>query len=289
MASGKTSKAVRNARASVVVKKPTPWGTIAAVVAIVLFGGAVFGYVYVKWDAKQELEAALAAYTPSESNQDPSDKIDGVEKIDYSQSRGHVDATQRVAYDQLPPFGGPHDSVWAACNGVVYSQPVRNENMVHPLEHGAVWIAYNPDRITGSALDTLKAKVENQQYIMMSPYPDLDKPISLQSWGHRLKLDSADDERIDQFIRALRTNPYQHPEVGGTCDAQPGTWNVDAPSPFVNTEYPPDAVPMTGGTPPEGSGEPAESGATAPPATTAPSGEAAPSSGAPAASTQPTG
>ena len=73
MASGKTSKAVRNARASVVVKKPTPWGTIAAVVAIVLFGGAVFGYVYVKWDAKQELEEALSAYTQSESNQDPSD------------------------------------------------------------------------------------------------------------------------------------------------------------------------------------------------------------------------
>ncbi len=36
---------------------------------------------------------------------------------------------------------------WATCNGVVYTKAVRIENMVHTLEHGAVWIAYNPDTI----------------------------------------------------------------------------------------------------------------------------------------------
>jgi len=262
MASGKTSKAVRSARSSVVVSKPKPWGTVAAVVVILLFAGGVFGYAYNQWDEKQEREAALKAYTPAEDNQDPSDKIEGVVKVDYTEARGHVDATQRVAYDKFPPFGGPHDSVWAACNGVVYEKPVRNENMVHPLEHGAVWIAYNPDDVTGEALEALKSKVAGQTHLMMSPYPSLDKPISLQSWGHQLKLDSADDPRIDQFIRALRTNPYQHPEVGGTCDPSPGTWNVDSPPPFVGTDPPPDAVPMTGGVP-QGDG-------TEPPATDTP-------------------
>jgi len=275
MASGKTSKAVRNARSSIVVNKPKPWGMIAAVVTVLVFAGAVFGYSYRQWDIQQDKEAALAAYTPSEENKDPSDKIQGVEKIDYSDSRGHVDATQRVAYDKFPPFGGPHDATWAACNGVVYADPVRNENMVHPLEHGAVWIAYNADQVTGPALDTLKAKVEGEQHIMLSPYPDLDKPISLQSWGHQLKLDSADDPRIDQFVRALRVNPYQYPEVGGTCDPTPGTWNVDAPSPFVGTEPGPDAVPMTGGTPPTDApaGQPP---ATDPSATIDPSAPSAP-------------
>jgi Protein of unknown function (DUF3105) len=244
MASGKTSKAIRSARSSVVVRNQTPWGTIAAVLAVVLFAGGVFGYAYYQWDAKSDREAALAAYTPSESNQDPSDKIEGVVKVDYNNTRGHVTALQRVAYDKSPPFGGPHDGVWAACNGVVYTQPVRNENMVHPLEHGAVWIAYNPDQITGESLDKLKAKVSDQTYLMLSPYPMLDRPISLQSWGHQLKLDSPDDPRIDQFIRALRTNPYQYPEVGATCDPNPGTWNNDAPPPFVGTPPPPDAVPM---------------------------------------------
>jgi len=245
MASGKTSKAVRSARSSVVINKPKPWGTIAAIVAVALFAGAVFGYSYYKWDAKQDKERELAAFTPSAENPDPSTKIDGIVTENYDNARGHITAVQRVAYDKFPPFGGPHDEVWADCNGRVYASPVRNENMVHPLEHGAVWIAYNPDQVTGDALEKLKDRVEGQTYIMISPYPDLDRPISLQSWGHQLKVDNADDIRIDRFIRALRLNENVYPEVGATCDADPGTFSVDSPPPFVAARPGPDAVPMT--------------------------------------------
>ena len=244
MASGKSSKAVRSARASIVIKKPKPWGTIAAVVAVVLFAGGVFGYSYYKWDVKQDKERELAAFTPSAENQDPSEKIEGVERIDYSNARGHVAAVRRVAYDKFPPFGGPHDEVWWDCDGRVDAAPVRNENMVHPLEHGAVWIAYNPDQISGEALDKLRARVTGQTHLMLSPYPDLDRPISLQSWGHQLKLDSPDDKRIDQFIRALRINEFAYPEVGATCDADPSAFSIDSPPPFVSTPPGPDAVAM---------------------------------------------
>ena len=48
MVSGKSSKARRNARASVVTKRATPWGTIAAVVVVVLFAVGIFGYGYVQ-------------------------------------------------------------------------------------------------------------------------------------------------------------------------------------------------------------------------------------------------
>jgi hypothetical protein len=272
MASGKTSKAARSARASVVVKKPTPWGTIAAIVAIVLFAGGVFGYAYYKWDIKQDKEKELAAFTPSADNQDPSGKIEGVEKVDYT-ARGHVNAAQRVAYDKSPPFGGPHDELWADCNGQVYASAVRNENMVHPLEHGAVWIAYNPDQILGDALTKLRSRVEGQPYIMMSPYPGLDRPVSLQSWGHQLKVDSVDDARIDQFIRALRQNEYTHPEVGARCDADPQTFSVDSPPPFVGTPPGPDAVPMDYNPAPE----PSAPGSPPPPGQ--PTSQPAPSSG----------
>jgi hypothetical protein len=40
----------------------------------------------------------------------------------------------------------------------------------------------------------------------MSPFPELDAPISLQAWGYQLKVDSAGDPRINEFIRALRVN-----------------------------------------------------------------------------------
>ena len=47
-----------------------------------------------------------------------------------------------VSYDRVPPAGGAHNAVVLNCG--VYSQPVPNENAVHSLEHGAVWITYRP-------------------------------------------------------------------------------------------------------------------------------------------------
>src|SRR5690606_36339699 len=126
----------------------------------------------------------------------------------------HVRATQRVAYDQTPPFGGPHDQSWATCTGEVYTNPIRSENAVHSLEHGAIWITYNADRLDADDIATLQAEVDGKPYMFMSPYPDLDSPVTLQSWGHQLQLDSAEDPRIARFVTALRPNPNTHPEPG---------------------------------------------------------------------------
>jgi hypothetical protein len=235
MVSGKNSKAVRNARSAVVTQRSTPWGLIAGVLVVVLFAGAITWYLVAQSAASNARKAELAAFTPTEQNQDPSTQIPGVQVIPYA-GQQHVTPTQRVAYTHSPPFGGAHDGYWAACNGVVYPTAVRQENLVHDLEHGAVWIAYDPARISGSALDTLAAKVRNQPYTVMSPYPGLDQPISLQSWGHQLKLGDADDPRIDHFIAALRLNKYQYPEVGASCGALgPGQFDQDNPPPFQPT------------------------------------------------------
>ncbi len=233
MVSGKNSKAVRNARAAIVTQKSTPWGTIAAVLAVVLFAVGIFGYyVSVESDQKGRI-AALAPFTPTADDPDPSTKIEGVVVVKY-QGGVHVKAPAAVAYTHSPPFGGTHDEFWAACNGVVYPAPVRTENLVHSLEHGAVWIAYNPDQVTGDALATLSKKVANQPYTVMSPYPGLDQPVSMQSWGHQLKVPDPGDIRIDQFIQALRRNQNTHPEVGASCQAMgAGKFNQDAPPPFV--------------------------------------------------------
>ncbi|MFC4856731.1 DUF3105 domain-containing protein [Actinophytocola glycyrrhizae] len=221
------SNSANKARRSVVgsARKPKPWGMIAAIVAVVALAAGVFTYAFMEIDAKEK-------WVVSEENQDPSVNIGGVVRETYDAGQ-HVTGEQRVAYDQSPPFGGPHDQSWADCNGTVYPNPVRSENMVHSLEHGSVWIAYNPDQVKGKALDTLKAKVEGQPYMLMSPYPGLDKPISLQSWGHQLKLSNADDERVDQFIKSLRQNNYQNPEPGGRCDVQGTGFDVTNPPPFV--------------------------------------------------------
>ncbi|MBW0093420.1 DUF3105 domain-containing protein [Pseudonocardia sp. KRD-184] len=175
----------------------------------------------------------LAAFTPTAEVRDPSTQIDGVVGQVFENPQ-HVGPDQRVAYTFTPPIGGNHDQAWAACSGVVYAKPLRSENAVHSLEHGAVWITYDPDEVDGAALDALTARVEGQPYMLLSPYPGQGSAISLQSWGHQLALGDADDPRIDQFVAALRQNRYTHPEPGASCDEiGQGYFDRDAPPPFA--------------------------------------------------------
>ncbi|MFF2088478.1 DUF3105 domain-containing protein [Nocardia sp. NPDC058176] len=227
-------------------KRETPWALIGAGVAIVaLIGLLAYSLVpkYLDQAAIREAQTDLKEWVPTAENQDPSEKIDGVVKQEYPAGL-HVTAEQRVAYDKTPAFGGPHDAAWANCTGTVYAKPIRMENAVHSLEHGAVWITYNPDKLDAAGVETLSNYVKGRQYSLMSPYPGLDSPISLQTWGHQLKLDSADDGRIKQFISALRENPYAYPEVGASCSNP--IFDANNPPPFDGSPYGPEAVPMDG-------------------------------------------
>jgi hypothetical protein len=181
-------------------------------------------------------------FVPSADNPDPTDQIDGVLQV-YYPSPQHVGRDGRVRYQYSPPLGGTHDYGWAGCTGVVYPTGIRTENAVHSLEHGAVWIAYNPEDLDADDIDLLAARVDGVEYTLMSPYPGLDHPISVQSWGHQLKLEDADDPRIDQFIAATKQNSQAgvypedptatgFPEPGATCSAVPGVFDLTDPPPF---------------------------------------------------------
>jgi len=190
--------------------------------------------------------AVADPYAPTTATPDPSRRIEGITVVEYPAGR-HVRPNQRVAYDHSPPFGGPHDAAWATCTGTVYAVPIRSENAVHSLEHGAVWITYDPRQVTGDDLDLLVRRVEGQPYLLMSPYPGLSAPVSLQSWGHQLAVSGPSDPRVDHFIEALRLNRNTFPEPGATCStlpdafdpAHPPAFQADPPDPRS-----PDTVPM---------------------------------------------
>lgn len=128
-----------------------------------------------------------------------------------SLARTHVQTP--VTYPQTPPVGGPHDPVWQNCG--YYSKPVRSENGVHVLEHGAVWITYRPDLPTDQ-IDQLRQLAHGQTYILVSPYPDLPAPVVASAWGKQVPLDSASDPRLNEFVKAYRIGP-QTPEKGAAC------------------------------------------------------------------------
>ncbi len=118
-----------------------------------------------------------------------------------------------VDYEQSPPVGGVHNPVWQ--NSGFYDQPIRDENAVHTLEHGAVWISYSPD-LPADQQDRIRELVEEQTCMLASPYPDLDSPIVASAWGKQLALEDADSPDLERFIRAYRQGP-QTPEPGATC------------------------------------------------------------------------
>ncbi|WP_436491781.1 DUF3105 domain-containing protein [Actinokineospora sp. HUAS TT18] len=192
------------------------------------------------------------ATTPSDNDRDPTKKIDGVIAKEYPAGQ-HVASPQRVAYDQLPPLGGAHDQVWAPCNGEVYKVAIRTEHVVHSLEHGAVWVTYDPETVRGDDVDALAERVDGKPYLLMSPFPGQKKPVSVQSWGRQLQVDEVDDERIDKFIAATRANKYLAPEPGASCDPVDLTLFDPAKPPAFDPNPPgPDAAPVTGPATPGG-------------------------------------
>jgi len=211
-ATGKGAPAPRSGAAKGRTRPPTqvvtqprrPWGLIAAAIAVVLFAVAAIGYAVVKVD-----EATADEITS------PSELGKALKTFDYAKGQDHV--TDPVDYSESPPVGGPHDPTWADCTGTVYDVDIRHENAVHSMEHGAVWITYNPDEVSDADLQTL-SKLADTSGRMMSPYAGLDSPISIQSWNHQLKADSAGDKRLAQFADFFTRNPEYYPEVGASCE-----------------------------------------------------------------------
>ena len=132
-------------------------------------------------------------------------------------SRNHVEGP--VTYAQTPPVGGEHSPVWLNCG--IYDQPVPNENAVHSLEHGAVWVTYRPD-LPADQVAVLREDVRNQPHGLLSPYPGLPTPVVATVWGVQLKLQSANDPRLGNFI-AEYADAGSAPEPHGECTGGVGT------------------------------------------------------------------
>jgi len=154
--------------------------------------------------------ALLAAGCGGGSSQTPD--IPGLQRFS-GLSRDHV--TTPVDYPQTPPVGGDHSPVPQTCGA--YDEAIPNEMGVHSMEHGAVWITYRPDL---PAAEVAKLRSEaRQDHVLVSPYPGLASPVVASAWGRQLRLDSASDARLDQFVAQFRSGP-QTPEPGAACEGQ---------------------------------------------------------------------
>ena len=152
-----------------------------------------------------------------------------------------------VSYVMTPPAGGPHNIVWM--NAGVYTRPVPSERAVHNMEHGAIWITYDP-KLSSTSVAELVAFVGRQslipepkgqggvkvsgqanRFMDLSPWRDdsLPSPIVLSSWGHQLRVTSATDPRMQRFVDTFRHRKPYSPETNEPVDGIPtGTGGVAA-------------------------------------------------------------
>lgn len=130
----------------------------------------------------------------------------------------HIDLdASHQPYNSNPPTSGPHYAQTAQEG--FRDTPIPDENIVHNLEHGDVWISYRPD-----IPDKIKEKLKqftSEPKVIITPRPANDKDIALAAWGRLDKFDLSESgqlpiQRIQDFIsRYLNRGPERVPGPSG--------------------------------------------------------------------------
>jgi len=117
-----------------------------------------------------------------------------------------------IEYDRKPPTNGNHAPLWQNCG--LYQEPIQDRHAVHSMDHGVVWITYSPD-LSQQQIESLRP-YGNEKYVIVSPYPGQDAPVTVTSWRVQLELNGASDPRLEQFVNEFRASELA-PLSGNRC------------------------------------------------------------------------
>lgn len=200
------------------------WVTIGvAIVATLIIGGAILYQNNTSTPARREIPTSAVRATsvaiPITGTAAATTTLALVKGVQVFQEPPTGHTVVQMDYNPFPPVGGQHRAEWQNCG--IYDQPVQAENAVHSLEHGAVWITYQPE-LTADAISTLKGVVRGNGYALLSPVANLPAPIVASAWGLQLRLTDASDPRIAEFVAKYASGP-QAPEKGAACRGGVGT------------------------------------------------------------------
>lgn len=207
--------------ASRAARRKLHWRWLAVVVAASVIS-ALLATIRANYSIVDRLNSQAASQSQQIPQQISSNLIPSGTVIYPELNRTHV--LGKVNYDHSPPVGGNHSPVWLNCG--IYDHPVANENAVHSLEHGSVWVTYLPD-LPQAEVDTLRTLVKAsyagpQHYVILSPYPGQSTPVIASAWGYQLTLQTPTDPRLKAFINYFRRGP-QTLEPSGKCTGGTGT------------------------------------------------------------------
>lgn len=156
------------------IKKIKSWIPWVAFVAVVVGG--------MYW-------AAIAAQKSNEARPGESVSIVSRDHINYGDAH--------EGYNSNPPTSGPHagPAPWGFSE-----QEIADENAIHNLEHGGIWISYKD--LDDTSIETLQGIARmNSQSVVVAPRTANDSPVAIASWGRLMEMESVDEQAIAEFIR----------------------------------------------------------------------------------------
>jgi hypothetical protein len=246
-------------------------GVVVVLLVLVFIGFGVYRGLHkqkLSADTRQIIPAAVTGQTtvqPKPKTVTNPTQISGVIAYDTAgypgpgtpgpTTLGHDHVSGPVTYAITPPVGGPHNGIWM--NAGVYTQPIPAERAVHNLEHGAVWITYDPN-LSATKVQQLVDFFNKQtmipeasdhgrsnRFVDVSPWTDnkLPSPIMISSWGFQLGVNSPTDPRLQQFVDTFRHSQTYSPEYGSPVD---GIGVLTGGQPAINGSSKPNPAGTTG-------------------------------------------
>lgn len=122
-----------------------------------------------------------------------------------NQGQEHIkDGAEHAAYNSNLPSSGPHYATPAPWG--IKTSSIKDETLVHNLEHGGIVIAYKPD-LPKDQVDKLKQIYDKLPYsqqfneikAVLVPREANSAPIQLAAWTYTYDLQSPDEAKITQF------------------------------------------------------------------------------------------
>ncbi len=195
--------------------------TLVKRIGMVLLAGALIWFLF------------LRTAGPTEFNGHP---VEELSQAGLGQHLPPETEANTVEYESSPPVSGQHFAQQPVCG--TFASPIANEAQVHALEHGAVGVQFqatvDPEQV--DQLEEIAKSYDDR--VFSGPYPMMDTPIAVTSWGRLMELDTVDETAIRAYIEEFRgKGPEDQPCPGSssqTFEPNPTTSPSPGASPSVS-------------------------------------------------------
>lgn len=165
-----------------------------------IVGGAVLALIaligYLIWDANRPVAGGEVPIMPNAADHVPEGQDPGPFNSNPPTSGRHYSQPLDAGFYQA---GDPETQI-------AYPEG----HIIHNLEHGYVIFWYNCEILDQDSCEQLKTQIQavmddfNGVKLIAFPWPSIEVPLAMTSWGQLQRFETFDEERAKEFVRSNR-------------------------------------------------------------------------------------